>query len=455
MNISVFRRPYFPAQERLRGAALLLCCAAMLWTSRPAAAQQGADGPLLLLAVGDLRGEIKPCGCSPEGQMGGLPRRLTYLAPHFRGGTARAVVVDLGNNFPAPSPQGSLKIDLIQQMLKRFPPAAILPGPNELAFGPGRLDSALPYLVSNNAVGKAFLPFRAVKLAGRRIGLFGYLSPTEVYQGSQGHFRLTALSPALIEAWRARRRRENLDRAVLLFRGSDAELAGFVKAGLFDRIVAGNPHSDELNQVVQRKVEGREIAQVPTKGQGLVRMPLMEKHDAYTVDWLTKNYADHADSAQPFKDYDAKVKALFFAQMETMKKQNAESPFIGAATCKACHAPAHEKWSGSRHAGAIATLQKVGKQFDPECLACHVVGLNRGGYLSQQLTPGLAGVQCENCHGPAKAHRLNPKANQPGWVTARNGGRSARVGEGTCRTCHVGSHSPTFKFEAYWPRIKH
>ena len=37
-----------------------------------------AQNPLLIFS-GDLRGEIKPCGCAEEGDMGGLLRRLTYI----------------------------------------------------------------------------------------------------------------------------------------------------------------------------------------------------------------------------------------------------------------------------------------------------------------------------------------------------------------------------------------
>ncbi len=139
--------------------------------------------------------------------------------------------------------------------------------------------------------------------------------------------------------------------------------------------------------------------------------------------------------------------------METKRK--AATRFAGAETCAACHVAQQKIWAASRHARALPTLKKVGKQFDPECLACHVAGLNKGGFLSMGLTPQLAGVQCENCHGPARAHALNPKANRPGLDPRRGAGRSARSGESVCRSCHVGSHSPNFAFERYWPKIKH
>ena len=70
-----------------------------------------------LVVSGDLRGEIKPCGCAEEGDMGGLQRRGTVLR-HWRSEHSDLLYLDLGNNFPEPSAQGKLKLDLIQQALK-------------------------------------------------------------------------------------------------------------------------------------------------------------------------------------------------------------------------------------------------------------------------------------------------------------------------------------------------
>ncbi|MCZ6531612.1 MAG: multiheme c-type cytochrome [SAR324 cluster bacterium] len=449
-----------PARRHRQGrpslVGLLTACALALLLS-PATAPAASTAQPLLLAAGDLRGEIKPCGCSPEGQQGGLPRRLSYLASHLANDPQdleqAPLLLDLGNNFPPPSAQGKLKIRLIQNLLLRFPPQAILPGPNELALGVEALDNRLPYLLSNEETGKDFTRERTVTRGGRRIGIFGYLSPTLVYQGSQQRLRLLPLSAALLERWRERQRLLAHDLAVLLFRGNDQELATLLSSGLFRHIIAGNPHSDEMNQIVERVVAAKRVPQVPTKGQGFLRLAL--DGGAATVDWLTDAWPDHADARQPFAAYDEAVKALFFARLETMEKRKAESPYLGAQACLACHAKPHQLWRASRHANAVQTLERVGKAFDPECLACHVAGLNSGGFLSMGLTPHLAGVQCENCHGPARAHALNPKANRPGLDPRRGAGRSARSGESVCRSCHVGSHSPNFVFERYWPIIRH
>ena len=83
-----------------------------------------AQNPLLIFS-GDLRGEIKPCGCAEEGDMGGLLRRLTYInQKHLH--HENLLYFDLGNNFPEPSQQGDLKIPLIHSALEKMNPEAVL-----------------------------------------------------------------------------------------------------------------------------------------------------------------------------------------------------------------------------------------------------------------------------------------------------------------------------------------
>ncbi|SVA19262.1 uncharacterized protein METZ01_LOCUS72116, partial [marine metagenome] len=83
-----------------------------------------AENPLLIFS-GDLRGEIKPCGCAEEGDMGGLPRRLTFFKQQQIQHSS-LLYLALGNNFPEPSGQGDLKIELIQSALKKLRPKAVL-----------------------------------------------------------------------------------------------------------------------------------------------------------------------------------------------------------------------------------------------------------------------------------------------------------------------------------------
>jgi hypothetical protein len=387
--------------------------------------------------------------------MGGLPRRLTYLNQQRRQAREPMLRVDLGNNFPDPSPQGRLKVDFIQTVLKKASLDAILPGPNELALGLRTLDPGLPYVVSNSPDAAPLAASRLVNLAGRRrVAILGYLSPEQVYQGLQSAFRLLSVDAALLTRWKGELRREAATAAVLLFRGSDAELDVLVKSGLFNAILVGNPSGDELTQVTTRRVGDSDVPQVPTKGQGVLRLRVGSTARLPTaeVDWLTESYADHPEAVAALAVYDEKVKVLFFQQVAAEESHRQTSPYAGAEACRDCHPPAYAIWKAARHSQALAELRQVGKQFDPECLACHVAGLGAGGYISQDATPELANVQCENCHGPSKAHVAQPavKPVPPAGATAQG-----RPSEATCHTCHMGSHSPAFVFATYWPKVLH
>lgn len=122
----------------------------------------------------------------------------------------------------------------------------------------------------------------------------------------------------------------------------------------------------------------------------------------------------------------------------------ASSPYVGSSTCAACHAEQYAIWERSDHAHAMATLEKKNQQFDNECVRCHVVGFDKGGFQTLITTPQLANVQCEACHGPGRAHTNAPAKGY--------GHMETPVG---CTQCHTQPNSPDFNFETYWPKIKH
>ena len=425
----------------------------------------------LVIFSGDLRGEIKPCGCAEEGDMGGLPRRLTFFKQQLSQ-IPNLLYFDLGNNFPEPSEQGDLKIQLIQTALKKLDPQVVLVGPNEWLNGLQSLDPKIPYLLSNQSGSLHYLSSKTIQPEGHRLTVFGYLSPNLVYQNQNEPPVILPVDPELLADWKVKIKKNAGLYRILLFRGNVEELEKFERSGLFDLIVAGSSNDDELNQVMQMQTRSNSFPMIPTKGQGLLTGKLTKEgklipdnQEIVTADlsvtWLRPNFEDAPELEGTFRTYDAAVKELFFSNLDRMEQQRQESPFVGNAVCIGCHANAAAIWKNSRHAHAFATLENKGKHFDPECLECHVVGLKPWeapadasesvlkfsggtGFLSSQLTPHLKNVQCENCHGPARAHLENSKIHP-----ANKEPKSA------CVSCHQGSHSPMFNFETYWPKIKH
>src|SRR5215475_2322335 len=118
------------------------------------------------------------------------------------------------------------------------------------------------------------------------------------------------------------------------------------------------------------------------------------------------------------------------------------SDYVGASICQNCHTEVHALWSNSKHSHALAALQNAGYGNDSSCLPCHTTGFGHRGFVSATLTPGLADVQCEACHGPGAKH-----------VGSRNPADILRVpGTEQCGICHTGPQQPNHE---EWTASKH
>jgi hypothetical protein len=82
--------------------------------------------------------------------------------------------------------------------------------------------------------------------------------------------------------------------------------------------------------------------------------------------------------------------------------------YVGADACTSCHAPARKVWDGTAHARAYSTLSSQFKEFNLECVGCHVTGYERPGGSTVTHVERLRDVQCEVCHGPGSKHVMNP-----------------------------------------------
>ena len=66
-----------------------------------------------------------------------------------------------------------------------------------------------------------------------------------------------------------------------------------------------------------------------------------------------------------------------------------------------------------------------------------------GGFASIELTPELANVQCENCHGPGLDHVAD---QQPEYD---------KKAANSCTQCHTEQYSPDFQYGTFWAQIAH
>lgn len=136
--------------------------------------------------------------------------------------------------------------------------------------------------------------------------------------------------------------------------------------------------------------------------------------------------------------------------------QEAKFAYVGSRACRRCHLQQYRTWETSAHARAFDLLapgampdSKRKVNLVPEidyrdnafCLGCHTVGFQaEGGFESFEATPALAGIGCENCHGPGGAYidddvmGKNNSDHSFDEVVAK--GLVYPVPETTCRRCH-------------------
>lgn len=104
--------------------------------------------------------------------------------------------------------------------------------------------------------------------------------------------------------------------------------------------------------------------------------------------------------------------------------------YIGDQACAGCHDNIRNTDLKTRHARAFTNTTFT--------VVNRTVGyLLPGGFISQAATPQLAGVQCENCHGPAANHAANE--NDP-TVRPR-----VELAATVCGGCHTGPMHPTYE----------
>ena len=110
--------------------------------------------------------------------------------------------------------------------------------------------------------------------------------------------------------------------------------------------------------------------------------------------------------------------------------------YAGYKACLTCHLNVCRYETNTPHASAFNNLPGSQKA-NPSCLVCHTVGYGLPtGFVSESATPQLAGVQCENCHGPAANHAAAP--DDPTVIPRVD--LAAQI----CGGCHNGSHQPTY-----------
>lgn len=97
-----------------------------------------------------------------------------------------------------------------------------------------------------------------------------------------------------------------------------------------------------------------------------------------------------------------------FADRAPPPVEKGAAGFIGIEACTECHDEERKVWDGTKHAHAYETLQKDFKEYNLDCVSCHVTGYGKPGGSTVVHNEKLRGVQCETCHGPGSLHAKDP-----------------------------------------------
>jgi 2',3'-cyclic-nucleotide 2'-phosphodiesterase (5'-nucleotidase family) len=124
-----------------------------------------------------------------------------------------------------------------------------------------------------------------------------------------------------------------------------------------------------------------------------------------------------------------------FANKKPQPAAKGEASYVGIDACESCHDDPYAVWKGTSHAHAYKTLSDQFKEFNLDCVSCHVTGYDKPGGSTVTAVESLKDVQCEVCHGAGSIHvKSAGKTAMP----------VAKPGEAVCVSCHHPPHVHEF-----------
>lgn len=392
----------------------------------------------VILIGGDTEGYLSPCGCTKP-MTGGIRRRAMAVARYRVPG--KTIVLENGGLVKGRTRQDELKAETLAQSLMAMKVDALHLTPSEAQMGKGMVLSLsrlteLP-VISGAVAGSGDLPIVANRVKGPFLigGVSASSESVSTPLGLGALPRDQAIAALTSEA-------ESLGKKpLLMFSGGPEDAQEIATKNPSLALIVYRSTGEPPKQPI--KVGTTWLVSPGEHGKALVRVTGDAKGlDSYSPISLGPEFGDEPTVSRFYKTY---LQRVAQAGLLDQVPREPSAAFAGSASCASCHAKATKVWKASQHSTALATLKATDHDRDPDCVSCHVVGLEKkGGYRDMKSTPSLAHVGCESCHGPAKQHTVNPRK----W-------KLGIVGEKSCASCHVPNHSPGFSFATYWKRIAH
>jgi hypothetical protein len=174
--------------------------------------------------------------------------------------------------------------------------------------------------------------------------------------------------------------------------------------------------------------EALDVRPPPSKGS-FFRYSLREMRES-----LGRDPAVEADMTAYYKAVNDHNRALFAGRLPPASAPG-QATYVGVEACTTCHPGPRAVYSDTPHSRAYPTLTRQFKEYNLECVSCHVTGYEQPGGSTVTHVDKLENVQCEVCHGPGSKHVANP-ADKAALVARPAGTR--------CLECHHPPHVEEF-----------
>ncbi|MHC4455892.1 MAG: multiheme c-type cytochrome [Planctomycetota bacterium] len=403
------------------------------------AADREKDEVITVFLTGSELGALKPCGCS-GGQLGGLDRRsaiLNGVRPEKR------LIVDTGLFVEGTSEQDLIKFNIIVQALSllNYDLVNLTEKDIEIAENLGVLDTPIVGFIS------------AHDEDGERISAkfsSQYLLKGKPVLVSVASFDTESAPIEKIGELFVPRCNLKTVNILILNRCDAGVIDSVTKTGVVDCLVC--PSEADEPGIIGDPNEGPLVVSVGRYGKyvGKLEIKLCESIDKLKLSFssmpVTEDLSQKESLVELYKIYQQIVKDANLLEIHPRFSLPDGIEYVGSKSCESCHEYEYEKWSGQAHADAYATLERVGSQFDPECVVCHVIGMDyESGFISEQESDYLKDVGCESCHGPGSEHirTLGVAETVEPWLD--------------CGDCHTPEHSTDYagNEELYMGKIIH
>jgi hypothetical protein len=131
----------------------------------------------------------------------------------------------------------------------------------------------------------------------------------------------------------------------------------------------------------------------------------------YELELVGEEDGAHPPTLAQLKEYYERVNEhnrVVFKDRKPPPLETGKAGYVGIERCTVCHKEERNFWNRTGHAKAYATLVNQNKQFNLDCVSCHVTGYEQPGGSTVTFVDQLKDVQCETCHGPGSLHVKTP-----------------------------------------------